>query len=487
VYLGFERKQLISMSKFKSYNVSEIYLLPPSVNEFIPKDHLSRVISEVVEQIDTTNIENKYSHLGQKSYHPKIMLKILYYGYCIGIRSGRKISKRCETDTAFMYLSAMQQPDFRTVNDFRKDNLKQIEGYFVDVLQIGKGLGLAQMGHIYVDGTKIRANASAKRTKDKEGYKKWLKRIEENIEKIMKEVEQTDKQEDELYGKDKRGDGLPQELQKQEALRKKIKKVLHEIKDEEKINLTDKEARNIKGKTGGIRPNYNCQAGATSDGMIVSAHVSTNASDCGELTKAIDQSEQNTKEKVTDAIADGGYGTYDNYEELEKRGITAYIPSQKFAKEQKQKHKENKNPYDKDEFNYDKGKDEYICPEGKRLIYKGISSERTWKYNVYKGVDCANCKKKHECTKKKSREIRIEIREEIKQRVLERLKTEKGKETYNKRSYKIEPLFGHLKFNLKYQMFLLRGEENVNGEFTLMCTTKNIYSIYKQKLQPKRA
>jgi len=429
------------MNKFKPYNNNEIYLLPPSVNEFVAEDHLSRVISEVVEQIDTTDIESEYSNLGQKSYHPKIMLKILYYGYCIGIRSGRKISKKCETDTAFMYLSAMQRPDFRTINDFRKDNLKQIEGYFVDVLQIGKDLGMAKMGEIYVDGTKIRANASAKRTKNKEGYEKWLKRIEEDIEKIMKEVKQTDEQEDELYGEDNRGDELPKELQKKEALRKKIKQVLQEIKSDEKANLTDKEAKNIKGKIGGIRPNYNCQAGVTSDGMITSANVSTNASDCGELTKTIEQTETNTQEKITDAIADGGYGTYDNYEDLEERGITAYIPSQKFAKEQKQKHKENKNPYDKDEFNYEKETDEYICPEGKRLKYKGVTSERTWKYKVYKGSDCANCKKKHACTKRKYREIRIELREEIKQRALERLNTEKGKKIYNKRSYKIEPLF----------------------------------------------
>jgi len=477
----------MSMDKFKPYDINEIYLLPPSVNEFIPEDHLARVISEIVEQINTSEIESKYSKLGQKSYHPKLILKTLFYGYCIGVRSGRKIATKCETDTAFMYLATMQRPDFRTINDFRKDNIKQIESYFIDVLHIGKDLGLVKMGYIYIDGTKMRANASAKRTKDKEGYEKWLKRIEEDIEKIMKEVEQTDEQEDELYGENNRGDELPKELQKKEALREKIKHVLQEIKSEEKVNLTDKEAKNIKGKTGGIRPNYNCHAGVTSDGMIVSAHVSTKASDCGELIKTIEQSEANTEEQVTDAIADAGYGTYDNYEDLEQRGITAYIPSQKFAKEQKQKHKADKNPYDKDEFNYDKDTNEYICPEGKRLTYQGISMERTWKYRVYKGIDCVNCKMKHACTKGKSRKIRIEVREEIKQKVLDRLKTVKGKKIYNKRSYKIEPVFGHLKFNLKYQMFHLRGKEKVNGEFSLMCMAKNIFSIHKHKIELKRA
>ena len=122
------------MNKFKSYNTSQILLLPPSIDEFIPESHLARVISEVVEQINTKNIENKYCDIGQKSYHTKIILKTLFYGYCIGVRSGRKIASKCDTDTAFMYLTAMYRPDFRTINDFRKDNIKEIEGYFVDVL-----------------------------------------------------------------------------------------------------------------------------------------------------------------------------------------------------------------------------------------------------------------------------------------------------------------------------------------------------------------
>ena len=470
------------MNKFKSYNTNQILLLPPSIDEFIPESHLSRVISEVVEQINTKNIENKYCDIGQKSYHPKIILKTLFYGYCIGVRSGRKIASKCETDTAFMYLTAMYRPDFRTINDFRKDNIKEIEGYFVDVLKICKDLGMVKMGEIYIDGTKIRANASSKRTKDKDGYERWLKRIEDEIEQILKEVDKTDKQEDELYGENNRGDELPKELQKKEVLRDKIKEVLKEIGGEEKINLTDKEAKNIKGKEG-IKPNYNCQTGVTSEGMIVSAHVSTKASDCGELIEEIDQAETNTGEQVTDAIADGGYGTYENYEELEKREITAYIPDQALAKEQKIKYKENQHPYDKSKFCYNKEADEYICPQGKRLTYERRSSERNRKYKVYKGINCTNCKMKYACTKAKSRTIRREEREEIRERVIERLKTDKGKEIYNKRLYKIESIFGHFKFNLKYLMFHLRGKEKVNGEFKLMCTVNNILKIYRRKLE----
>src|SRR4030095_12556319 len=112
----------IGMEKFKPVNNDQLYLLPPSVEDFIPTGHLARVINEIVETIDVTEIEAKYSHLGQKSYHPHLLLKLLFYGYSIGIRSGRKIAAACESDTAFMYLSSMYKPDFRTINDFRKDN-----------------------------------------------------------------------------------------------------------------------------------------------------------------------------------------------------------------------------------------------------------------------------------------------------------------------------------------------------------------------------
>src|SRR4051812_31110542 len=137
------------MSKFKSSNRDQGFLLPPSVEDFIPKDHLARLINEIVEQFNTEAIEATYSNLGQKSYHPKLLLKLLIYGYSIGIRSGRKIAALCQSDTAFMFLACMYQPDFRTINDFRKENVNEVSKYFLHVLQLCKQLGLAQVGTLY--------------------------------------------------------------------------------------------------------------------------------------------------------------------------------------------------------------------------------------------------------------------------------------------------------------------------------------------------
>ena len=137
-----------------------------------------------MEALDTSAIESQYHALGQKSYHPKILIKLLIYGYSTGIFSGRKIAAKCESDTAFMYLASMYKPDFRTINDFRKNRIERFHHYFVEVVQICQQLGMVKVGTISLDGTKISANASIRRTKDKAGYEKWLKAIDEQIDGI---------------------------------------------------------------------------------------------------------------------------------------------------------------------------------------------------------------------------------------------------------------------------------------------------------------
>jgi transposase len=197
------------MGRFKPYRSKQPMFLPPSIEDYVPCSHLARVVDEVVEVMDTKDIEDKYSDLGQNTYHPKIMLKLLFYGYATGNRSGRKIARLCETDTAYMYLVQMYRPDFRTINDFRKNNLDLIKGYFVEIIRMCKELGMVKIGQVSIDGTKIKANAANRRTKNRKGYEKWLKRVEQEIEKMLKEAAEIEEKEDRQYGKDKRGDELP--------------------------------------------------------------------------------------------------------------------------------------------------------------------------------------------------------------------------------------------------------------------------------------
>ena len=412
-------------------------------------------------------------------------MKLLFYGYTNGIRSGRKISAKCESDTAYMFLSCLHKPDFRTINDFRKDNIESFEHLFLELLKICRSLGIIQVGELHVDGTKMLADASKKKSLSKKDYEKWISKIEEEIRDILEEAEKTDDEEDKLYG-ETRGDELPKDLNKRVKLREKIRGVMQDMKQEEKINLTDNDAKNIKG-SGLIKPNYNCQAGVTEDGIIVAGYVTNNASDSGELISVIDQAESNAETTFNEILADIGYGTFESYQQMEERGKTAYVPDQAYAKATKNKCKDKLNGYDKTNFVYDKLKDEYRCPQGNILVYKGKASEQKRHYRIYEGTACSHCKVKDLCTKAKNRRIKREEREDIRERAIDRLNTEEGKAKYTKRGYTIEPVFGNLKHNLGYRRFHLRGLEKVNGEFKLMCLASNIKKLHKFRIKLNKA
>ncbi|MFH1305111.1 MAG: IS1182 family transposase [Candidatus Omnitrophota bacterium] len=458
------------MAKFKENREEQMMLLPPSLHDFVPEGHLARLINMVVGRLDTTVIEDKYSERGQNTYHPGILIKLLFYGYARGERSGRKISQRCETDTAYMYLGQMYKPNFRTINDFRKNNIEELSEYFVEIVRISKEMGLLKIGQVNIDGTKLKANAANKLTMSKDGYEKWEKRIKEKIEKIIEEAESIDEEEDRLYG-DKRGDELPEEINTSEKLNKKleeIQKKREQIKEGEKQNYTDRDAQFMRNGRGQIEVGYNCQIGVTENRIIVGSEVIMDKADDKALELIVKTTEENVEQKVKEVAADAGYGTYENYEYLSKEKKTGYIPDQSLRVQDKRK----KNPYYHEHFRYDKDTDEYVCPEGKGLKrYKYYKKERKI---AYRGVGCNECVKRSLCTKHKNRFIMRDERIELLKDMRQRLSTDQGKAKYGKRLYTVEPVFGHLKHNLGYRQFLLRGIKKVKAEFRLMCIGANL-------------
>ncbi len=463
------------MSKFKLYDKSQLMLLPPSLEDFIPEGHLARVVDEVIEHLDTTKLEEKYSNLGQKSYSPKLLLKLLYYGYCTGVRSGRKIAMRCETDTAFMYLANMYRPDFRTINDFRKDNLESFEYFFKEVLLMCKSLGMVKAGMVSIDSTKLAANAAIGTFRTVQELEDWEQQVTSQIEEVIKEADRNDQKEDEEHG-DKRGDELPEDLESLESLRAKIKKVKRQAEQQElkKINFTAPDSRVIKSK-GGLNPNYNCQTAVDENGIILAGYASNNASDREQLVKALEEAEANSEMNFEEVVADAGYASYDNYEEMEKRNKTVYIPDQEY------KQKKQANPFHKDHFIYHPQTDSYTCPEGQPLVFQSFYNNRKYKQKsrLYKGTNCQHCSKRSDCTKGSYRQIHQELREDLRQKVRNRLSTLEGKSKMRQRMHLIESRFGHMKFNLKYDRLMLRELKKVDAEYKLICTALNILKLFK--------
>lgn len=494
-----KQRKMNQMEKFKPFKQSVKPMIELSVesrlaeiDKRIPQNHLVKLIDAVVFSLDTNAIEEKYSFSGQKTYHPKMMLSILFYGYATGVRSSRQLEDKCISDDYYKFLMQYHTPDHRTISDFRKNNLEQINGYFVDILTLFLMLGYKNVGKLYVDGSKFRANASVNRTKNKEAYNKWLSLIREEVEEILKEAERIDKAEDERCELAKDQEELKKKLMNRQYLENKITEILEVMESEkkQKVNLTDPDANNMK--TGGskdIRPGYNCQAAVSSDGVIIAAEAVTDANDRQQLKPMIEQSEANSREVVEEAAADSGYGSYDNYEYLEKRGIDGYVPDQYFQKFKSGEYQKEENRYHYTNFKYDESTDSYICPEGEQLVYwktrKRKSKDRHWHHKAYKGVACGGCSKRKFCTKSERRELLIDMRDPLLQAMRKKLLSEEGRLKYLMRQYIIEPIFGHLKYNLGYRNFLLRGWSKVNGELKLMCIGWNLKKMLKLGYTPQ--
>jgi len=203
--------------KFKTYDQTQMMLLPPDIQEMIPKNHIVRAIDSVVEQLEMRKMYESYSEEGQPGYHPKMLLKILLYGYSIGVRSSRKLSQRIESDIYFMYLSAMQRPDFRTISDFRKLKGEYLQQCFIEILEICKRMGIISLGHVSIDGSKIKSNSSKRSMKTKEDLDEYENELRKKVKEMFDNAEQIDSQEDQKYG-DKRGDELPEELSDEKEL-----------------------------------------------------------------------------------------------------------------------------------------------------------------------------------------------------------------------------------------------------------------------------
>ncbi len=282
------------MKLFKEYDQNQSYLLPPSLNEFVGAEHSARVISDVVESIDISSIISKYNGGGPPAYHPKMMLKLIIYAYSQCVYSSRRIERALESDTAFMYLSGMQKPDFRTICIFRATHCEAISDIFVEIVRLCASLGMVELGHVSFDGTKLKANASVRQTKDKKALQKEMKRVKEKVKKLLKRAEEVDETEDAMYGPDNNGSGIPDEIKDKEYRLKKLQEAKKELEDEKlaKVNVTDTDARLMKNSQKVIQPAYNGQIGVdVKEQIIVAADVTQEATDHHQLKPMLEQTE----------------------------------------------------------------------------------------------------------------------------------------------------------------------------------------------------
>jgi transposase len=472
------------MKIFREYSQSQGLLLPPSLDEFVPEDHEARVINEVVDTMDLSPLLNKYEGGGAPAYHPAMMLKIIIYAYSREIYSSRSIAQELKTDTAFMFLSGLQSPDFRTVCLFRSEHADVLPDLFVEVVRLCASLGMVGLGHIAFDGTKLKANASVRQTRDRDSLEREIERIKEQMRQMIQASANIDEVEDMIYP-DGDGSEIAAGLRKKEYRLKKLQEAKKEVLEREKlekVNVTEPDSRLMKDSRGVIQPSYNGQIAVDDkERVIVAADVTQNATDHAEFKPMVEQVEQNLGALPDKGTADASYSSYDNLEYAEGKKLDMYMPDN-FLEALDEK-EEGEKRYHKSNFRYDEARDTYICPEGKELK-RWAEQKREGKppLILYRGESCRECAVKEQCTRGETRTVSRDGREPLLEAMRQKLRTEEGKRIYAKRGYTVEPVFGEIKWDGRKPSMDLRGSVKVRGEFSLMCLVHNVKKIVKRVL-----
>ncbi len=473
-------------------NKDQAWLLPPSVEDLIPEDHVCYLVESLMDSMDFRRFDLKYGGAGHPAYHPKVLLKILVMGVMDRVRSSRRLAKNARENVVYMYLSEKLTPDFRTISDFRKDNPAIVKAAFRHTVTLGKQEGLLDLSQLSSDGSKVKANASNRRVLSREELEFLLKFADKELEEWAQQDASEEKAFGELRGFDQLSGNSKKTVQKaaehyvrkmkqrgdafKEELKDKLKRAEEESEKSgaRQTSTTDPESRFIKNSKGRIELSYNAQVTVDRKGFILSSDVCGDASDAGQLEPQVLQVEENLgalPEGVSWSF-DAGYFGGSNINFLGDKKIDGYIPENE---------KRSVNPYDKRNFKYDAERDEYICPEEKRLPYLGENFDRQKNkvVRIYKGEGCIGCKAQIRCTSRRDgiRYIKEFPYEAQRNAMREKMKSQRSNELYALRSRTVEPVFGDIKENKGLRNFLTRRLERVKIEFNLVCIACNLRKI----------
>jgi transposase len=430
---------------FRDWDIEQLMMFPPCVEDFVPQEHLAHFVRNTVcEALDLSTILDCYSEeRGYPPYHPTMMTAVLLYAYCQGIYPSRRIAKACRERVDFMAVTGMQMPDFRTISDFRKRHLVALGELFVQVLRLCQQAGLVKLGHVALDGTKLKANASKHKAMSYGRMKKAEAELQTIVSGWLRQAQAADAREDEEHGADQSGEELPDWVRDKQGRLEKIREARARLeaeaqaqasqkgkekksgsrgrprknepgtpKDSAQTNFTDPQSRIMKSHDGFIQ-GYNAQAVVDADSQVIVAQgLTNNASDAPQLAVMVAQIKQNTGRQARELSADAGYCSEDNLKELRRRHINGYIATGR------QKHGE-------------------ATASGERKVKLGTYAYAMW----------------------------------------QKLRRGGHRSRYRLRKQTVEPVFGQVKQGRGFRQFLLRGVRKVAGEWSLICTAHNLLKL----------
>jgi transposase len=439
------------MTNFITAERDQLMLLPPSIREWLPPNHLAVHVAEIVDRLDLSEIEQQYRGAGKEPYAPSLLVSLLFYGYATGVFGSRKIEMATHDSVAFRYLSGDTHPDHDTIAAFRRRFVGELEGLFAQIVQIAREMGYAKVGTVSVDGTKLKANASKHKAMSWDYACKLERRLHRQVAALLRMAERADQQED------KQEIDIPQELRireqrlarieqakqtlkerarqrqeherqqrekqqrkRQRAQQRKARKMAAKAKPQpnDQHNFTDGDSRIMKSQ-GAFEQSYNAQAAVDAESMlIVGATTTNNASDAGSLIPMLEAVEKTTGQKPGRVIADAGYFSEQNVADCEQRGVEAYIAT---------------------------GRDKHNAPLRQRL---------------------------------RGEPARPKSSSPVRRKMWEKLRTDVGKEVYRLRKCVSEPVFGIIKNVMGLRRFMLRGAHKTRGEWFLACCAYDIKRLH---------
>ena len=517
---------------FKAYVMNQIALMPPSYEEMIPAGHLVRVVNQAVERIDLESLLKQYAGGGTSSYHPQMMLKILVYGYCKKIYTSRKIAAAVRENIHFMWIAGGNTPDHRTINEFRGKRMQPvIAEVFSAVVEYLVAGGYVKLENYFADGTKIEADGNKHKVVWAKRKKRYEKGVKEQVNELLKQIEAENEAEEAEYGErdleemggngnkevnseqlkkkiDELNERLRNKLQKKEktSTRQALKKLesnclprLEKYEQQTKVlagrnsySKTDPDATcmRMKEDRGAERPwakpAYNIQAG-TEEQFIVGYSVHNQSSDPVCFREHMQGVRTGLKKLPKRVVADAAYGSEENYDYLQKHAVENYLKYPSFY--QDTHHYRNpeiirKHQFRSDHFEYDPETDQFICPAKKKLSYgytskyktdNGYESER----RHYECGECQDCPLKPQCTQAKgNRRIQVSFQlSEFRRQARQNLTSDFGKQLRVRRCVEVETVFGHIKHNMGFRRFHLRGLKKVSTEWGLVCIAHNMRKL----------
>jgi len=499
---------------FKSLPGTQPTLFPQNILDKIAPNHPVRLVNEVVDNLDISTIISKYQGGGTSSFHPRMMIKVLFFSYLSNIYSCRKIERALHENIHFMWLSGCSTPDFRTINYFRGKRLQgEIHKLFAEVVRLLQELNYVSLDVQYIDGTKIEAAANKYTFVWRGSVEKNKAKLEEKIKVVIQDIENQTKEDDRTISQnelpqvidsklikdklsqlnarlkepDKRTQNKLSELQQEHLPRlEKYENQLETLKTRNSYSKTDTDATFMRMKedhmkNGQLKPAYNPQI-STENQFITHYSIHQTPGDTTTLKQHLESFEQLHNKQSKTVVSDAGYGSEENYEFMEQNDIEAFVKYNYFHMEQKRAFK--KNIFLPQNLYYNQEQDYFLCPMGQHLTKKGVGirvSDNGYKSNVnyYQAANCSGCPLRGQCHKAKgNRILEVNFRlNELKHKAKTRLLSEKGLYYRSKRPIEPEAVFGQLKSNNKFNRFTLRGLCKVNVEFGLMAIGHNLRKL----------